>query len=142
MTSTTEQHLAGESGETMNQAPSASALPMYWEGAQDGAHYSIMRLSDSDTGMAALRQLFPDGKANEMNVCLFSTSGVHGHYGSIEDAEDERDQGLLPTVTFLLLQPRLVCVRYGNVGPESPEDFKFLRALRQSSWDALNQIGR
>lgn len=43
--------------------------------AGDGGHYSINRARD---GMDLLRLVFPDGEANEMNICLFSTSGVHG----------------------------------------------------------------
>lgn len=36
---------------------------------------------------AALRGMFPDAKADDMNFVLFSTSGVHGTYNTIEEAE-------------------------------------------------------
>ena len=118
-----------------------------WKSEQhkDGAHYNIYSAFRSPhLTMDALRQLFPDGEANELNFCLFSTSGVHGHYGTIEDAEqrvlrgnkDEPDD-----VTFLVVQPRIVCTRYGNCQPRTPEDFEFLKKLRASSWRAVQSIG-
>lgn len=101
--------------------------------------------------MAALRELFPDGEANEMNLCMFSTSGVHGMYTTIEEVErwvlhGEKDdiwdeEGGPEAVTFLVVQPRIVCTRYGNCVPKTPEDFAFLKKLRASSWAAFQQIG-
>lgn len=94
--------------------------------AGDGGHYSINRARD---GMDLLRLVFPDGEANEMNICLFSTSGVHGTYRTIE--EEEADPGC--GVTFVIVHPRLVTMQYGNVEPKTKEDFAFLKKLRQSS---------
>ena len=121
-----------------------------WKSAngKQGAHYNIFS-TQRDMGMTGLRQMFPDGEANEMNFCLFSTSGVHGMYTTIEEAEetanrgnkDEEGEEWTPEVTFLICHPRIVCMRYGNCNPETPDDFAFLKKLRQSSWDAVQKIG-
>lgn len=101
---------------------------------QEGAHYNIYRVSD---GMAALKDLFPEAKADEMNFVLFSTSGVHGTRTTIEEAEKEDFE-----ITFLIVQPRLCCLRYGNCKAETKEDFEFLKKLRKTSWEAVQLIGK
>lgn len=112
----------------------------YWQRSQsvsrdaDDPYYGVMRLTGG--GMEALRALFPEGKADDLNFVLFSTSGVHGTYCTIEAAEAE---GL--DVTFLVVQPRIVGVRYGNCEPKTPEDFAFLKRLRASSYEAVQSIG-
>ena len=115
---------------------------------KSGAHYNIYGCRD-ENGMAALREFFPDGQANAMNVALFSTSGVHGMYTTIEEAEaamlrghkDEDGEDTVPSVTFLIVQPRIVCNRYGNCLPKTADDIAFLKTLRASSWKALLTIG-
>ena len=102
---------------------------------QDDPYYGVMRLTGD--GMDALRQMFPDGVANDLNFVLFSTSGVHGTYCTLEAAESEGCD-----VTFLVVQPRIVGLRYGNCLPKTPEDFQFLRTLRESSHSAVRSIGR
>jgi hypothetical protein len=102
----------------------------------DDPYYGVMRLIGD--GMGALRTMFPDGEANDMNFVLFSTSGVHGTYCSIEAAEKEAGIG----VTFLVVHPRIVSLRYGNCEPKTPEDFAFLKKLRESSWRAAGEIGK
>jgi hypothetical protein len=116
---------------------------------KDGAHYNNYGCRDGD-GMAALRQFFKDGEAGELNFVLFSTSGVHGTYGTIEDAEammargnkyEDGEDGT-PSVTFLIVSPRICCLRHGNCIPESADDIAFLKKLRESSWRAVQEIGR
>jgi hypothetical protein len=115
---------------------------------KDGGHYNNYGCRDED-GMAALREFFDDGNANEMNVCLFSTSGIHGTYTTIEEAEAEWKRGgknedgneITPQVTFLIVQPRICTVRHGNCNPTTADDFEFLKKLRKSSLDALKKIG-
>lgn len=103
-----------------------------------GAHYSIWEIKG---GMDALRQLFPDGKANELNFVLFSTSGVHGSYTLLEDLNfDETSEDYDPYITVLIVQPRLVCLRYGQFAV-TPEDVEWLKGLRQSSLEAVAKIG-
>jgi hypothetical protein len=103
------------------------------------AHYSVFKTTVDS--MDAIRVIFPSGKADEMNAVLFSTSGVHGTYTTIEDAEK-----LLPDeftqITFLIIHPRIVCIRYGNVTPKNQQDIDFLYSLRRSSADVLSAIGR
>jgi len=122
-----------------------------WKSAHDkeGAHYNTFGCRDGD-GMASLRKFFPDGVANDINFALFSTSGVHGTYGTIEEAEADMARGcknedgdeITPHVTFLIVQPRIVCLRYGNCEPKIAEDIAFLKTLRETSWKAVANIGR
>lgn len=103
-----------------------------------GAHYSIWEIKD---GMNSIREIFPDGKADEMNFVLFSTSGVHGSYTLLEDLNfDESSDDYDPYITVLIVQPRLVCLRYGQFAI-SPEDIEWLKGLRQSSLAAVSKIG-
>lgn len=125
----------------------ADSSPWRSDHRQQGAHYNTYGCK-TDDGMAALREFLPNG-ADAMNFVLFSTSGVHGHYGTIEEAErilstglDEcGDEASSPTVTFLIVQPRIVCLRYGNCEPKTPDDIAFLKALRASSMAAVQTIG-
>jgi hypothetical protein len=122
---------------------------------KQGAHYNIYGISENQYkiddaeekfGMAALKEFFPDAKANEYNLCLFSTSGVHGMYNTIEEAEEHIKNPIEDEtcgyVTFLIIQPRIVCLRYGNCYPKTDDDFQFLKKLRQSSWDEFIKIGK
>lgn len=119
-----------------------------WKGCDsarpEGGHYSIMSLIDPNTAMKALREMFPEGKADELNFVLFSTSGVHGHYCLIESAEarlNGEDPEAADDVTFVVVHPRMVAMRYGNCTPESQDDIDFLKTLRASSFEAIASIG-
>lgn len=103
--------------------------------AGDGNHYSINKAIDS---MGLLRAVFPDGKADTMSFCLFSTSGIHGSYKTIEEYETENDES---GITFIIVQPRMVRLQYGVVSPESYDDIEFLKKIRESSKDAIKLIG-
>lgn len=107
-------------------------------GRDDNPYYSVLALEGD--GMAALRELFPEGEANELNAVLFSTSGVHGFYTTIEEVQAGGEEAPAD-VTFVVLQPRIVCMRYGSCQPKTPEDFAFLMKLRASSWLALASVG-
>jgi hypothetical protein len=98
-------------------------------------HYSIR--DHQIKTLDDLRFYFPEPVADEMNFCLFSTSGVHGSYSTIEDAEADPDIG---EVTVLVVQPRRVMLAYGNV-PVTPETVGYLKALRASSHAVLQRIG-
>lgn len=114
----------------------------------EGGHYSKPVPVLKVHGMEALRTMFPEGEADEMNFVLFSTSGVHGSHTTIEEHETEPvyvedgEPVHENTVTFVIVQPRIVAMRYGVVCPKSPEDYTFLKKLRQSSWDAVAEIGK
>lgn len=111
----------------------------------DSAHYSIMAIQRVDTEMKALREMFPEAKADDLNFVLFSTSGVHGSYCTIEDCESTWNHpdpdARRSDVTFVIVHPRLVAMRYGNCKPSTADDFDFLKQLRQSSWEAVQKIG-
>lgn len=110
----------------------------------DSAHYSVMRKAPGVEGMDALRGMFPDAKANELNFVLFSTSGVHGTYNTIEEAETflggDRKEGF-KEVTFVIVHPRLVAMRYGCCNPETQDDIDYLKRLRASSHEAVAMVG-
>lgn len=112
---------------------------------RSGGHYNTFSCKDED-GMEGLRGFFPKGTADEFNLCVFSTSGVHGMYTTIEEVEakelDEDGEVIFTAVTFCIIQPRICTIRYGNCIPETPEDFAFLKGLRQSSWDEFVKLGR
>jgi hypothetical protein len=110
----------------------------------DSAHYSVMSLINPDSGMDALREMFPDAEANDLNAVLFSTSGVHGTYCTIEAVEEDLarvDRDGPRDVTFLIVHPRLVSLRYGCCEPKTADDIDFLKRLRKSSHAALSGIG-
>lgn len=113
----------------------------------DGGHYSKPVKVLPGMGMEALRTMFPTGEPNDMNFVLFSTSGIHGSYLTIEDhelePEFEYDDGEFQEheITFLIVQPRIVAMRYGKVNPKTPDDYEFLKKLRQASWDIVSKIG-
>lgn len=118
-----------------------------------GAHYNVFS-SETIKGMEALRAIFPEGAADAMNLCVFSTSGVHGDYSTIEEVEnwvlrqipthsEPGDDPWGPSdLTFLIIHPRLVCLRYGLCEPKTEDDFHFLRLLRLTSWEWFIRIGR
>ena len=109
----------------------------------DSAHYSVIRKQLGIEGMDALRGMFPDAKANELNFVLFSTSGVHGTYNTIEEAERFLicdDVECSSEVTFLIVHPRLVAMRYGVCNPANQDDIDYLKRLRASSKEAVAGI--
>ena len=129
----------------------------FCNGERTGAHYNIWSISGG--GVNGLRKMFPDAKANEMNFVLFSTSGVHGSYTTIEDIEesltkygpspeflkDETEESMPDdwngtSLTVTVYHPRIIGVGYGSVNV-TLDDIPFLKALRQSSWDAVLTIG-
>ena len=108
----------------------------------ESVYYSVLRLKGD--GMEALRAMFPEGEASDLDAVLFSTSGVHGTYCLIEavDEDMQRAEREGPRdVTFCVIQPRIVCMRYGTAVPRTPDDIAFLKKLRASSLRALATIG-
>ena len=111
---------------------------------RDSARYSVMRKAPGVEGMAALREMFPEAKADGMNFVLFSTRGVHGTQNTIEDAErhlnGENPEGF-SEVTFLVVHPRLVAIRFGVCNPRNHADIDYLKRLRANSHRAVACIG-
>lgn len=122
-----------------------------------GAHYSVWHLDagandqhDTSVGMESLRGLFPNGEADEYQFVMFSTSGVHGSYITIEEieeglfahgddfepGEDWPENWHGKDLTVLVVHPRIVCLRCGNVRVKIA-DIPFLKKLRASSLAAV-----
>jgi hypothetical protein len=120
----------------------------------DGGHYNVFRMRSEALGLRFLRRLFPRGEADDLDFVLFSTSGVHGSYATLEEVlcgvtkypfgfgpDDEWPEDYHgDTITFLLVEPRIVSMTYGNAKIQ-PEDGPFLFKLRESSWAAVRRIG-
>jgi hypothetical protein len=120
---------------------------------REGAHYNLFHIT---AGIESLKCIFPDGKANEMNFALFSTSGVHGSYTTIEqiensltkyadykpkEDEDWPDDYRDTELTIQIVQPRICCLRYGTM-EVTLADIPYLKKLRETSWEAMQTIGR
>jgi len=112
---------------------------------KDSAYYSVIRKKSHIDGMYALRTMFPDAEADGMNFVLFSTSGIHGTYNTIEEAElylcGRSDKNGFSEITFLIIHPRLVSLRYGVCEPKNQDDIDYLKKLRKSSFDVIVNIG-
>ncbi len=104
---------------------------------------SVYNLENPIYGIEALQELFPLGVADSMNFCLFSTSGVHGSYTTIEDIEQNLKNPIEESneLTFLVIHPRTVVLRYGRCLIEDEDDIKFLKKLRASSLEHMSMIG-
>jgi hypothetical protein len=100
------------------------------------AYYATQQIQTADA-MSTLRKWFPEGRADDLNVVLFSTSGVHGTYYTIEESEAA---WYATPVTFLVLRPRTVQTFWGNCLPQTAEDFAFLKQLRASSREILAKL--
>lgn len=97
-----------------------------------------------------LKLLFPKGIADELNWCLFSTSGVHGTYFNLNKIEnslinrldEDHEDYCSPFITVLVIKPRLVSLGWGNIEIYL-DDFSFLRDLAMSSLKEImrSQIG-
>ncbi len=125
---------------------------------KDGGHYNTFSCKPGEE-MRLLKDIFPNGQANELSFVLFSTSGVHGTYSTIEAQWDQRDERQKeidedeyleldekyqhsPEVTFLIIQPRLCTTTHGNVKITCQEDADYLKKLRQTSWEVVKEIGK
>lgn len=119
---------------------------MGWEFLRENhetTYYSVMRSSSDEESLGLLRQLFTEPIDFSLNFLLLSTSGVHGSYATIEDCEAElRETGVIESdITFLVVQPRIVGLRYGNCKPRTQEDLDWLKSIREKSRKAMVEIG-
>lgn len=113
--------------------------PPEWVG---GGHYTINWIREDFT-WEWIGKKFSKGEADENCWILFSTSGVHGTYMTLDkillaekvaDEEEEEEEEFL---TFLCVEPRLVRICYGNLPIRSEEDKAWLRRLAASSLKAI-----
>lgn len=88
----------------------------------EGGHYSLVELESYEE---------IDGlKADELNWIFTGTSGVHGTYETAADYLNEENYKWIdeqtvkdlkygeeyqPSITVLVVHPRLVCTRYGHI---------------------------
>jgi len=107
------------------------------------AHYDIHKLNS----IQQLRGLFPNGKADHMNWCLLSTSGIHGSYTTLEELKDKRKRAFHAGekgeyITVLVIQPRLVCLYWGCI-QVAATDIEWLERLVATSLEeiAISQKG-
>lgn len=97
-----------------------------------------------------LKSIFPDGKADDLNWCLLSTSGMHGTYTKIDTLkeyfsnpqrfvkEENGGEDFDPRVTVLVVRPREVSMLYGHIEVEE-KDLKYLSDLVESSLRKVNE---
>ena len=100
--------------------------------------YTIDSVKPSE-GMAFLRAMFPDAQADDMNFVIFSTSGVHGTYSTIENVAESLGTDNPEALTVLIIQPRAVRVVYGHIDVEV-DDIAYLKRLRATSAAVLADI--
>ncbi|TPM89876.1 hypothetical protein [Mesorhizobium sp. B2-1-3A] len=91
--------------------------------------YEVVKLTD---GMDVLRSLFPEGEANALNFVMFSTSGTHGSYLTIEEVAASLGSDEPSKLTVLVIQPRVVRLLYGEI-EITADDVPYLQNLRESS---------
>lgn len=121
-----------------------------------GGHYNIFDSKDSVSAIVTLRDWFKDDDSvNEMNFILFSTSGIHGSYRTLEDIAESTakygfdidghdewpDDRVWPEATFLLVQPRLVSMTFGNARIRDEDDLKWAFRVRELSSREAALIG-
>jgi hypothetical protein len=97
-------------------------------------HYELISLlyKSEREQMEWLKWFFRDGP-DRLNFCLFSTSGVHGSYATLDsNAQEEPDKDGCRSITFLVCSPRLVRFQYGNARYTKEEE-PWLRWLATES---------
>lgn len=114
---------------------------------KSGAHYNVYAFNGRPlkSGEFLKMGFVPD----HLNFFLFSTSGVHGSYFTLEEIEtawDITDQDADDyegrEITVLLVQPRTVTLTYGNIEIESLEHLQVLKTIRALSWAVVADIGK
>lgn len=105
----------------------------------DCKYYATFRI-DPEEAWDTLKNIFPTGEADELNLIFFATSGIHGSYTTIEqienlfeDREQREDYGdQWNYLTFVILKPRIVQTLYGNLPIESAQQIEFVKQLQKS----------
>lgn len=87
------------------------------------SHYTVTEIRS----MQELRGMFPDGQADALNWLFLSTSGIHGSYGTLDGWTPDA-----PWITVLVLAPRMVRARYGEI-EITAEDIPWLRRVVETT---------
>lgn len=99
------------------------------------------------TSIQEVRQLFPNGFADELNWLLCSTSGIHGSYLTLDELEyiirgEDPNNPPLPNgkwyITILIIFPRRVTMLYGEI-MIGLEDIQYLRKLVRSTLENIER---
>lgn len=91
--------------------------------------------------MEDIRAIFPaPDDVNSMNLIIFSTSGIHGSYSTIEDVEKSILDEDPSNLTVQIIQPRCVTFGFGSI-PVELSDIPYLKELRKMSWNVMSKIG-
>lgn len=107
---------------------------------------------DSVLGMESFKAFMAGADLNSETFVLYSTSGVHGSYTSLEEIEacvekygeapieddDQPRDYAGRDLTVLIIQPRLVCMRCGNVRV-TKADIPFLKEMRDLTKEVIVQ---
>lgn len=101
-------------------------------------HYKYEKLDS----FKDVRDIFPKGKCNDLNWFFLGHGGVHGGYMTLPELErgtweDGRPMEQL-TANCLIVHPRLVVIRAGEVGI-TREDLPFIRSLLESMKPVMNE---
>ena len=102
--------------------------------------YKTTHLNDTEAWelLNAIHKQGPDF----MNFVLFGTSGIHGHYTKPADIEEklkaqdftnEDGEPCDHEITFLIVHPRMVTLRYGNIIVKTIEELEVLKDLEAKS---------
>ena len=108
-----------------------------------------LRGDTNDERWDHLKEYFQDDKADEMNMLMGSTSGIHGTSTTLDDLENpafialaELDISDDETFTILIIQPRIVRMTYGTIGIRSKDDINWLRDIITQSIAAFAKSQR
>ena len=110
-------------------------------------------------GMDQIHSIFDNMTADEysMNWLFLSTSGIHGNYTTLDDIQDWYDdpdsfnasdwlsdtnkpEDIIPFITVLIVQPRLVNMLYGHIRI-TEEDIPYLRDCNKRTLEIINCLG-
>jgi hypothetical protein len=101
-------------------------------------HYEVQPIES----MHQVREHFTDPCNYELNWLFLSTSGVHGSYTTLDNLENDSEYADWDTITVLIICPRLVVMKYGELSV-SRDDIPWLRSIvtRSIAGIAKSQAG-
>ena len=125
----------------MIHKPGPHNTPQWIKGK--GGHYSVNRFM-SDEGI----RHYLTFDVNDMNFWIFSTSGIHGSWMTLEEVityepDEDDDEEYDPELTVMFCQPRMVCFTYGNIAvkKDDHELIALLKRRRDESRAVMMQLG-
>ncbi len=107
----------------------------------DSERCRVRAVGDPDETTALLREWFPDGRADEHNLVLFSTSGVHGSYLTLEDARRSLESGAERELVTVLLRSSRTASRARRTASESSTPWT-TSGLGGRRWSCTTAVAR